>query len=187
MRACGRELHESMWWCFELPSKQEPQFPYRLSVQFLSSDDSTCSLSIDQTNLPWGLSLISKCHLTYQSLLPTRMSAIRSSIRVTTSLLRSARPNTIYRASIGSSASITRSSRLPSTLYQATSTAVRYYASSSDQANAKTSLYDLHVAKGAKMVPFGGYMMPVQYSDLGVGESHKWTREKASLFDVSHM
>lgn len=29
--------------------------------------------------------------------------------------------------------------------------------------------------------------MPVQYSDLGVGESHKWTREKASLFDVGHM
>lgn len=29
--------------------------------------------------------------------------------------------------------------------------------------------------------------MPVQYSDLGVGESHKWTREKASIFDVSHM
>ncbi|TKX22371.1 aminomethyltransferase-like protein [Elsinoe australis] len=37
------------------------------------------------------------------------------------------------------------------------------------------------------MVPFGGYEMPVQYRDLGVGESHKWTREKASLFDVSHM
>ena len=29
--------------------------------------------------------------------------------------------------------------------------------------------------------------MPVQYSDLGVGDSHRWTREKASLFDVSHM
>ncbi|KAF2223106.1 hypothetical protein BDZ85DRAFT_274195 [Elsinoe ampelina] len=37
------------------------------------------------------------------------------------------------------------------------------------------------------MVPFGGYEMPVQYSDLSVGESHKWTREKASIFDVSHM
>ncbi|KAL1590246.1 hypothetical protein WHR41_01437 [Cladosporium halotolerans] len=51
----------------------------------------------------------------------------------------------------------------------------------------KTDLYDLHLAHGAKMVPFGGYSMPVQYSDLGVGESHKWTREKASLFDVGHM
>ncbi|KAK6443180.1 Aminomethyltransferase, mitochondrial [Oleoguttula sp. CCFEE 5521] len=37
------------------------------------------------------------------------------------------------------------------------------------------------------MVPFGGYSMPVQYTDLGVGESHHWTREKASLFDVGHM
>ncbi len=37
------------------------------------------------------------------------------------------------------------------------------------------------------MVPFGGFSMPVQYSDLSVGESHKWTREKASLFDVGHM
>ncbi|GAB7338960.1 hypothetical protein MBLNU457_5633t1 [Dothideomycetes sp. NU457] len=51
----------------------------------------------------------------------------------------------------------------------------------------RTGLYNLHVQNGAKMVPFGGYEMPVQYSDLGVGESHKWTREKASLFDVSHM
>ncbi|MCJ1438814.1 Aminomethyltransferase, mitochondrial [Xylographa pallens] len=37
------------------------------------------------------------------------------------------------------------------------------------------------------MVPFAGYSMPVQYSDLSVGDSHKWTREKASLFDVGHM
>jgi len=37
------------------------------------------------------------------------------------------------------------------------------------------------------MVPFGAFSMPVQYSDLSVGESHKWTREKASLFDVGHM
>lgn len=51
----------------------------------------------------------------------------------------------------------------------------------------KTDLHDLHLAHGAKMVPFGGYSMPVQYSDLGVGESHKWTREKASIFDVGHM
>lgn len=37
------------------------------------------------------------------------------------------------------------------------------------------------------MVPFGGYSMPVQYSDLSIGDSHLWTREKASIFDVSHM
>ncbi|KAI5369292.1 Putative glycine cleavage T-protein/YgfZ [Septoria linicola] len=51
----------------------------------------------------------------------------------------------------------------------------------------RTALYDLHLEHGGKMVPFGGYSMPVQYSDLSVGESHAWTREKASLFDVGHM
>ena len=51
----------------------------------------------------------------------------------------------------------------------------------------RTALHELHISNGGKMVPFGGYSMPVQYSDLGVGESHKWTREKASLFDVGHM
>ena len=51
----------------------------------------------------------------------------------------------------------------------------------------KTGLFELHIANGAKMVPFGGFHMPVQYTDLSVGDSHKWTREKASIFDVSHM
>lgn len=50
-----------------------------------------------------------------------------------------------------------------------------------------TSLSKFHIAKGAKMVPFAGYLMPVQYNDLRVGDSHKWTRAKASLFDVGHM
>ena len=59
--------------------------------------------------------------------------------------------------------------------------------STSDGGLNHTALYDLHIRNGGKMVPFGGYSMPVQYSDLGVGESHKWTREKASLFDVGHM
>ena len=36
------------------------------------------------------------------------------------------------------------------------------------------------------MVPFAGYEMPVQYP-LGVLKEHLWTREKAGLFDVSHM
>lgn len=51
----------------------------------------------------------------------------------------------------------------------------------------KTGLYDTHVSHGAKMVPFAGYLMPVQYSDQAVSESHRWTREKSSIFDVSHM
>jgi len=50
----------------------------------------------------------------------------------------------------------------------------------------KTPLYDLHVARGGKMVPFAGYSMPVQYP-LGVMKEHQHTREKAGLFDVSHM
>ena len=50
----------------------------------------------------------------------------------------------------------------------------------------RTPLYDLHVAAGAKMVPFAGYDMPVQYP-LGVLKEHLWTREKSGLFDVSHM
>ncbi|KAI1734751.1 glycine cleavage system T protein [Xylaria scruposa] len=65
----------------------------------------------------------------------------------------------------------------------------RTYASSSssDAPLSRTALYDLHLAHGAKMVPFGGFEMPVQYSGLGVSASHHFTREKASLFDVGHM
>jgi aminomethyltransferase len=50
----------------------------------------------------------------------------------------------------------------------------------------RTPLYALHVELGAKMVPFAGYEMPVQYP-LGVLKEHLHTREKAGLFDVSHM
>ena len=50
----------------------------------------------------------------------------------------------------------------------------------------KTPLYDLHVERGGKMVPFAGYLMPVQYP-LGIMKEHEHTREKAGLFDVSHM
>jgi aminomethyltransferase len=50
----------------------------------------------------------------------------------------------------------------------------------------RTPLHDLHVALGAKMVPFAGYEMPVQYK-LGILKEHLHTRERAGLFDVSHM
>lgn len=50
----------------------------------------------------------------------------------------------------------------------------------------KTPLYDLHKEVGAKMVPFAGYEMPVQYP-LGVKKEHIHTRDAAGLFDVSHM
>src|SRR5690606_30560116 len=43
-----------------------------------------------------------------------------------------------------------------------------------------------HVAAGGRMVPFSGYELPVQYP-TGIIAEHKWTREHAGLFDVSHM
>lgn len=50
----------------------------------------------------------------------------------------------------------------------------------------KTALYDLHIQAGAKMVPFAGYEMPVQY-DKGIIREHLHCRNKAGLFDISHM
>ena len=49
----------------------------------------------------------------------------------------------------------------------------------------KTPLHAAHVALGARMMPFGGYEMPVQYS--GIIEEHMAVRQAAGLFDVSHM
>lgn len=54
------------------------------------------------------------------------------------------------------------------------------------QALARTPLHDLHLELGAKMVPFAGYEMPVQYP-TGVLKEHNHTRTQAGLFDVSHM
>ena len=51
---------------------------------------------------------------------------------------------------------------------------------------AKTPLHDLHIELGAKMVPFAGFSMPVQYAN-GVMKEHLQTRANAGLFDVSHM
>jgi aminomethyltransferase len=50
----------------------------------------------------------------------------------------------------------------------------------------RTPLYELHVALGARMVAFAGYAMPVQYPP-GILKEHLHTRDKAGLFDVSHM
>ncbi len=55
-----------------------------------------------------------------------------------------------------------------------------------DSALNRTGLYDLHLELGAKMVPFAGYEMPVQYP-MGVLKEHLHTRAAAGLFDVSHM
>lgn len=50
----------------------------------------------------------------------------------------------------------------------------------------KTPLYDAHVKAGGKIVPFGGYLLPVQY-EAGVIKEHMAVRTEAGLFDVSHM
>lgn len=62
----------------------------------------------------------------------------------------------------------------------------RALASESTDDLLKTPLHALHVELGARMVPFAGYSMPVQYP-AGLMAEHKHTREAAGLFDISHM
>lgn len=50
----------------------------------------------------------------------------------------------------------------------------------------KTPLYDIHVEEGGKIVPFAGYLLPVQYG-TGVIKEHMAVRQACGLFDVSHM
>ncbi len=50
----------------------------------------------------------------------------------------------------------------------------------------RTALYDRHVEAGAKLVPFAGWEMPVQYAD-GIRAEHQHVRSQAGIFDVSHM
>jgi aminomethyltransferase len=52
-------------------------------------------------------------------------------------------------------------------------------------AQKKTPLYDEHVRLGAKMIPFGDWMMPVQYS--GIIDEHQAVRKNVGVFDISHM
>jgi len=55
----------------------------------------------------------------------------------------------------------------------------------SSSAEKKTPLYDEHVRLGARMVPFGGWLMPVQYS--GIVNEHQSVRNAVGMFDISHM
>ena len=59
-------------------------------------------------------------------------------------------------------------------------------AESSAETLKTTPLFERHQAANGRMVPFGGYSLPVQYPS-GIMAEHKWTREQAGLFDVSHM
>ncbi|KAH6695363.1 hypothetical protein F5X68DRAFT_198327 [Plectosphaerella plurivora] len=65
----------------------------------------------------------------------------------------------------------------------------RRWASTTNKAEAlsKTPLYEAHQTAGAKMAPFAGFAMPLEYPGQSHQESHHWTRNNASLFDVSHM
>ena len=49
----------------------------------------------------------------------------------------------------------------------------------------KTPLYETHLALGAKMAPFGGWLMPIQYQ--GILAEHAYTRQSVSVFDICHM
>ena len=51
----------------------------------------------------------------------------------------------------------------------------------------KTPLYDVHVEEGGKIVPFAGYLLPVQYERSGVIAEHMAVRQQCGMFDVSHM
>ena len=55
----------------------------------------------------------------------------------------------------------------------------------SDAAQKRTPLYDEHVRLGAKMVPFGGWLMPVQYTSII--DEHQAVRNNVGVFDISHM
>ncbi len=55
----------------------------------------------------------------------------------------------------------------------------------SDSAEKRTPLYDQHVKLGAKIIPFGGWLMPVQYSSIR--EEHQAVRTDVGVFDISHM
>ena len=55
----------------------------------------------------------------------------------------------------------------------------------SDAASKTTPLYDEHVKLGARIIPFGGWLMPVQYSSIV--EEHQAVRNAVGVFDISHM
>ncbi|CCO28904.1 aminomethyltransferase [Rhizoctonia solani AG-1 IB] len=63
----------------------------------------------------------------------------------------------------------------------------RKFATTTDGPLRKTILHDYHVANQAKMVPFAGYSMPLQYGSVGQVASHNHVRQSVGLFDVSHM
>jgi aminomethyltransferase len=63
----------------------------------------------------------------------------------------------------------------------------RSISSSSAAGPRKTALHDIHVKNGGNMVEYGGFEMPVLYKSQSISDSVIWTRNKASLFDVTFL
>src|SRR4051794_18566826 len=61
----------------------------------------------------------------------------------------------------------------------------RYAGGVSGEILKRTPLYQKHLSLGARLVPFAGWEMPIQYK--GISVEHQAVRERAGLFDVSHM
>ncbi|WP_420643387.1 glycine cleavage system aminomethyltransferase GcvT [Candidatus Leptofilum sp.] len=82
---------------------------------------------------------------------------------------------------------ITKPFFVGSDAYSAEDTLPEFSWTESEEAPMKrTALYDAHVALGGRMVPFGGYEMPVRY-ETSVVDEHMAVREAAGLFDATHM
>ena len=80
----------------------------------------------------------------------------------------------------------TRACALPARLETPTMTAAPHFPQAPPGALLQSPLHSLHLELGARMVPFAGYHLPVQYP-AGLMAEHAHTRSAASLFDVSHM
>ncbi|ODM98639.1 Aminomethyltransferase, mitochondrial [Orchesella cincta] len=66
-------------------------------------------------------------------------------------------------------------------------TCVKRCGSKTGEPERKTALYDFHISQQGKMAPFAGYLMPIQYGNVSITQSHSHTRKHVSIFDVSHM
>ena len=78
-----------------------------------------------------------------------------------------------------------RSRQAPTRAFGARGSARGRYDSRPVQTLRRTALYERHAALGARLVPFAGWEMPLQYTSIA--EEHRAVRTSAGVFDVSHM
>src|SRR5206468_6719973 len=102
-------------------------------------------------------------------------------------VLRALDPDGAARGDAESDRGVVRRCRRPRARRAALTLALRRWSTESfvDTPLQRTPLYEAHVKAGARMVPFGGWEMPVQYA--GIIEEHRAVRNAVGLFDVSHM